>query len=194
MWIINIILVAAILRYEIAPSFDEFSKNPHEYLLDCSNFGIPQKRKRVIFVGYRKSLLQFNKEVKDVFKRILKTEKPNYAGYTVTDAIGDLPPLKPGGGNDRWYDEYGTEALIPYQKKLRQNSPGVANHKARRHMMSDLERYKFFIEHHLDRNKSVTLTDLIKERPDLTPAHRHLDKFLDRFKVQWWHQPSSTTL
>lgn len=117
MWIINIILVAAILRYEIAPSFDEFSKNPHEYLLDCSNFGIPQKRKRVIFVGYRKSLLQFNKEVKNVFKRILKTEKPNYAGYTVTDDIGDLPPLKPGEGNDRWYDEYGERSSDTLSKK-----------------------------------------------------------------------------
>jgi DNA (cytosine-5)-methyltransferase 1 len=180
--------------YEIAPSFDEYSKNPREYLLDSTKYGIPQKRKRVVFVGYRKSLLPRNKEIKDVFRKILKSGKPKYAGYTVVDAIGDLPELKPGQGSDTWLGEYRKEALTPYQKKLRQNSPGVLNHRARMHMKSDLERYKFFVEHRLNGNKAATLIDLMREKPVLTPAHDHLDKFLDRFKVQWWYQPSSTIM
>lgn len=75
---------------------------------------------------------------------------------------------------------------------MRQNSPGILNHKARTHMKSDLKRYKFFIEQHLNGDKAATLVDLIKKRPALTPAHNNLDKFLDRFKVQWWSQPAST--
>lgn len=178
--------------YEIAPSFDEYSRNPREYLLDSSKFGVPQKRKRVIFVGYKKSLLLHNKNIKNVFKNILKVKEPRYAGYTVVDAIGDLPSLKPGEGNDKWFHEYQEETSIPYQKKLRQLSQGVINHRARQHMKSDLERYKYFIEHHLNGNKAATLYDLMSEKPELTPAHQHLDKFIDRFKVQWWHRLSST--
>lgn len=180
--------------YEIAPSFDEYYENPREYLLDSSDYGVPQKRKRVIFVGYKKSLLQYNKNVKDVFKSILTTTMPRHAGYTIVDAIGDMPPLKPGEGSDRWFGEYPKEALTPYQLKMRNNSPGIINFKARTHMKSDLERYRFFIEHHKNGNGAATLEDLIDQRPDLIPAHKNLSGFLDRFKVQWWYQPSSTII
>ncbi len=178
--------------YEIAPSFDEYSRNPRQYLLNSAKYGIPQKRRRIVFIGYRKFLLSKNPEVKDIFKRILKPKVLEYAGYTVSDAIGDLPPLTPGDGSDGWFGEYDKEPITPYQEKMRGDSPGILNHRARTHMKRDLERYKFFIEHRLNGNKAATLTDLVKERPDLTPAHNHLDKFLDRFKVQWWYQPSST--
>lgn len=178
--------------YEIAPSFDEYSRNPRQYLLNSAMYGVPQKRRRVVFIGYRKSLLLKNSDVKDVFKGILKSKVPEYAGYTVSDAIGDLPALTPRKGSDGWFGEYDKEAITPYQKKMRENSPGILSHRARTHMRSDLERYRFFIEHRLNGDKAATLTDLIEERPDLTPAHNHLDKFLDRFKVQWWYQPSST--
>ncbi len=178
--------------YEIAPSFDEYSQNPQQYLLDSAKYGVPQKRRRIVFIGYKKCLLSKNPDVKNIFRRILKSKAPEYAGYTVSDAIGDLPILIPGKGSDEWFGEYYREAITPYQRKMRRNSMGILNHRARTHMKSDLERYRFFIEHRLNGNKAATLTDLMKERPDLTPIHNHLDKFLDRFKVQWWSQPSST--
>lgn len=178
--------------YNIAPSFDEYSRNPREYLIDSSKYGIPQRRKRVVFIGYKEIILSKKSDVKDVFKKVLKARKSRYAGHTVSDAIGDLPFLKPCEGNDGWFGEYRNGAITPYQQLMRKNSPGILNHRARAHMESDLERYKFFIEHHKNGNGAATLIDLMKEKPNLTPAHNHLDKFLDRFKVQWWSQPAST--
>lgn len=179
--------------YEIAPSFDEYSKNPREYLLDSSKYGVPQKRKRVVFVGYKKSLFLKDPDIKNIFMQILKASNP-YGGFTVSDAIGDLPALKPGEGNDQWFGEYKKEPITPYQQKMRQSSPGIINFKARTHMKSDLERYKFFIGHHKNGNGAATLNDLKNERPDLMPEHKNLDGFIDRFKVQWWNQSSSTIM
>jgi DNA (cytosine-5)-methyltransferase 1 len=180
--------------YNIAPSFDEYSKNPRQYLLDSNAYGIPQRRKRVIFIGYRESLLSMNPGVKNVFKRILKPVTPRYGGRVVEDAIRDLPALTPGEGEDGWYGGYPYEALTRYQKKMRRGSPGILNHRARTHMQSDLERYRFFIEHHLNGDGAANLIDLLAERPDLEPDHSNLDKFLDRFKVQWWDKPASTIM
>ncbi len=179
--------------YEIAPSFDEYYCNPSKYILNTSKFGVPQRRKRVVFIGYKKIILSKNPNVKKVFQKILSHKQSRFGGYTLSDAIGDLPHLKPGEGSDRWHSSYlNNNFTTPYQKLMRRNSCGIANHRARTHMKSDLERYRFFIEHHLNGNKVATLTDLMRERPDLTPKHNHLDKFLDRFKVQWWSQPVCT--
>jgi len=180
--------------YEIAPSFDEYYKEPRQYLLDSSKYGIPQRRKRVIFIGYKKPLISKNPDIKNIFRKIIKTKVPSYGGYTVSDAIGDLPSLKPGHGKDQWFGQYRRSAITPYQHKMRHGSPGIVNHRARTHMKDDLKRYKFFIEQHLNGDKAATLIDLMKEKPDLTPAHNHLDKFIDRFKVQWWSHPASTIM
>jgi len=183
--------------YEITPPLEKFYRQPRSYILNSVDFYIPQKRKRIILIGYKKSLEYNNINIKNVFKKLQEkaiiNRKTGY--YTVDDAIGDLPRLVPGGGEDNWWGTYENEDghdLKSYQIKMRNNSPGVINHRARKHMKNDLERYKFFIEHHMNGNKSATLTDLIRERPDLIPEHKHLDKFLDRFKVQWWNHPSST--
>lgn len=181
--------------YDITPPLDELCKNPGSYVLNSTHFGVPQNRRRIILIGYRTNLLKRNWLIKEIFTKIQKRADRNRkrGKLTVDDAIGDLPPIRPGEGNDSWFGPYNSNTnLKRYQIAMRKNSPGILNHRARTHMKSDLERYKFFIERRLNGNKAAMLTDLMRERPDLTPAHNHLDKFLDRFKVQWWFQPAST--
>ncbi len=181
--------------YEIIPPLQQIYTDPCNYILDSSDFNIPQSRKRLILIGYRRSLEKDNQGIKDIFANLQKLALRNREKgcLTVDDAIGDLPQLKPGEGSDGWFGSYNPDLnLKAYQIKMRRDSPGIVNHRARTHMKSDLERYKFFIEYHKNGNGSATLKDLVRERPDLLPAHKHLDKFLDRFKVQWWTRPSST--
>lgn len=181
--------------YEIVPPLQQIYTDPCNCILDSADFFIPQRRKRLILIGYRKFLERKSPGIKDIFTELQKLALRNRKKecLTVDDAIGDLPLLKPGEGSDGWYGYYPScSNLKEYQIKMRRNSPGILNHKARTHMESDLERYKFFIEYHKNGNGAATLETLKMERPDLLPEHKHLDKFPDRFKVQWWTRPSST--
>jgi DNA (cytosine-5)-methyltransferase 1 len=181
--------------YEITPPSEQIYEDPCSYILDSADFHIPQSRKRLILIGYKRSLERKDPGIKEMFTRLQRQALRNRkkGRLTVDDAIGDLPPLKLGEGSDGWFAPYNCDANLKYYPiKMRKDSPGILNHRARTHMESDLERYRFFIEYHRNGNGAATLKDLIEERPDLVPHHRHLDKFLDRFKVQWWNYPSST--
>ncbi len=56
-------------------------------LLDARDFGVPQERKRVIVVGYRKDL-----------GRLFLFPQPEAKEITLREAIGDLPDSVPAGG------------------------------------------------------------------------------------------------
>ncbi|MCK4435462.1 DNA cytosine methyltransferase [Candidatus Bathyarchaeota archaeon] len=185
--------------YEVAPSLGEFRENPRNYILDSAQFGVPQRRKRLFLIGYKREFLDEWPAIDTIFQKIQETGSRNIRNrgiLTVTDAIGDLSSLRPGEGSDSWhtpYDSYDNgRELTEYQIKMRRNSLGVLNHRARTHMESDLERYRYFIEKHKNGNHSVSMKNLKEEWPDLMPKHKNLDGFLDRFKVQWWNRPSST--
>jgi DNA (cytosine-5)-methyltransferase 1 len=179
--------------YEIIPPLHLVSEDPHSYILNSVNFGIPQNRKRLILVGYRKELEQKNEKIKEIFERLRQTKLNSDKYLTIEDAISDLPQVKPGEGNDRFLGPYPERSESGYyQKKMRFLSPGVLNHRARTHMPSDLDRYKFFIKYWMENKKSATLRDLISQWRAFSPDHRNLDEFVDRFKVQWWTKPAST--
>ncbi len=183
--------------YEITPPMEDVFENPSSYILNSADFGIPQKRKRLILIGYKRALFRKNPQLRNLFSFLQAGyEKRREKGHlTIDDAIGDLPHLQHGDGSDRFYSPYDiADDLKEYQIKMRKDSPGILNHHARKHMDGDLDRYKFFIEHHMNGNKGATLEDLKTERPDLVPKHNHLDKFLDRFRVQWWTRPASTIM
>ena len=181
--------------YTIIPPLDKVTENPHHYILNSVNFGVPQTRRRLILIGFKEGLEEKNPGIFRMYEKLQRKKKPKNLQITVEDAIGDLPELKPGYGNNRFYSEYPeNEPRTVYQKKMRKNSPGVVNHFARAYMQSDLDRYRFFIEYCQNTGKSATLKDLLSERSDLAPEHKkkNNDKFVDRFKVQWREKPAST--
>ncbi|MCX5855887.1 MAG: DNA cytosine methyltransferase [Deltaproteobacteria bacterium] len=179
--------------YEIIPPLHLVSKDPHSYILNSADFGVPQTRKRLILIGYRQDLEQKNEKIRGVFEKLIQARKNPDEYLTVKDAISDLPHVKPGKGDDRFFGQYPERSKITnYQKKLRVSSLGILNHRARTHMPSDLDRYRFFIQYWRDNKKPATLRDLIRQRPAISPDHENLDEYIDRFKVQWWKKPAST--
>lgn len=91
-------------------------------LLYAPDYGIPQIRKRVFFVGLRDSEKNF------VFPLPI-VDKEHY--ITCEEAIGDLPSLQTSDGEIVYGDEiqdYVLPAQNDYQKKMRLRSKKVCNH------------------------------------------------------------------
>ena len=82
---------------------EEFNKNGYEILnklndalIDVSDYGVPQLRKRIIIVGLRKELFP-NGNIQDILNDFYKNILTKYKSkkMTVRDAISDLPKIYP---------------------------------------------------------------------------------------------------
>ncbi len=84
-------------------------------LLYAQDYGVPQKRSRLVFVGIKGKSFDFDK--------IKKTHGPgtNNPYVTIKDAIGDLLSLKPSETKKG----YSTEPFTDYQKLMRKNTNGI---------------------------------------------------------------------
>lgn len=93
-------------------------------LLNAAEYGVPQLRKRLIFVGIK------GKHAFD-FDRVLKTHGVGLKPFvTVKEAIGDLPSLM--SGEEAF--KYASEPFSEYQKVMRQGAPRtLTNHRAPNH-------------------------------------------------------------
>ncbi|MCL8007896.1 DNA cytosine methyltransferase [Gelidibacter japonicus] len=88
--------------------FESFSQ--HGYLIKtpsnlkkavqtASDFGVPQKRNRVIIIGIRNDVLSDNFNLQTIYDEINKLKSSNIK--TVKDAIGDLPVFKPTSNTEK---------------------------------------------------------------------------------------------
>jgi DNA (cytosine-5)-methyltransferase 1 len=137
-------------------------------ILDASNFGVLQNRKRVIFIGWKTKL-----------NLSYPTFKEEQADESLKDLWRDLPSLKPGEGKTCSYNKYD----LPHNHYLKRNhirngKDFITQHKARPHNDRDLEIYKIAIEKFEDKER-LKYTDL----PKRLKTHKHEDIFTDRFKV-----------
>jgi DNA (cytosine-5)-methyltransferase 1 len=101
-------------------------------VLKAELFGVPQERRRVVFMGNRTG------------EPIVWPEPTHGLGLlpfvTVADAISDLPAL--GNGEEAASTKYATAPKGAYQTELREGSSGVKNHRSPRLAAINIQRMK----------------------------------------------------
>jgi DNA (cytosine-5)-methyltransferase 1 len=102
-----------------------------EAVLKAEDFGVPQERRRVVFIGNRLGM---------PISHPGPTHGPDRAHpfTTIRDAIGDLPEVE--NGEDPGVPVYRTEASSAFQRQLRGNATHVSQHAAPRLGKVNLDR------------------------------------------------------
>ncbi|WP_243614799.1 DNA cytosine methyltransferase [Shimia aestuarii] len=148
-------------------------------VIAADEYGIPQKRKRIILVGRRGKKDGFFPELEKI-----------PTDFLVEDAIGDLPSLRAGKGvpsvislekpPSRWLEESG---LLSADKS-------TTWHEARPHNPRDLKIFKKVVNRWNKNGERLSYNDL----PESLKTHKNRSSFLDRFKVVAADLPASHTV
>ena len=96
-------------------------------ILNAADFGVPQSRERAIFICSKHGAISLPK-------------RKDNRRTTVRDAISDLAYLESGEGD--FEQEYITDPESDYQKKMRENSNMLYNHKASNHKQIAIDKLK----------------------------------------------------
>lgn len=147
--------------------FSRLGYQVHFSMLNASDYGVLQVRKRIIIVGWQR-------ENDFGFPDIPKIEKK----YRVNEGFADLPKLKPGDSlNVAKYETSTNEYLEKFE--LRNGIDFTTQHIARPHNERDLKIYEFALKKWNLEGVRMKYTDLPLE----LRTHKNLTSFIDRFKV-----------
>lgn len=116
---------------EIEAGMAELGYRTTSTILDAASFGVPQRRRRVMFVGFKTN---------DAFKWPTPTHGPD-AGLlphvTIREAIlEDLPPLQSGESSNK----YAGTARSAYARLMRGTRRKLLNHQAPNHPQETIDR------------------------------------------------------
>ena len=118
----------------IMKEYDKAGYNASYKILNAAEYGVPQIRMRVVFIGIRKDL-EFN--VDELFPKGFLSEKKQ---ISIKDAIMDLPQIEAGEGGEKQL--YKTKPKNKYQKWARGSQKELYNHIAMKHTDRLIERFK----------------------------------------------------
>lgn len=136
-------------------------------ILNASDYGVLQDRRRLIIIGWKKS---FNFEYPE-FKTIDNK-------WSIKDLMTDLPPLKAGNSiNCGKYVSEATEYLNLFN--IRNGNDILVQHITRQHNEKDLKIYRMAIKLWEQRGIRLKNSDI----PNEMRTQKNITSFLDRFKV-----------
>ena len=154
--------------------------NLRNAVIDFSEYGVPQKRKRVIILGLNKKV--YGKKAEGILEKFYNEVLPSYKEErkTLSDAIADL--LK----------------LIPLEKPIRVNGRKTAhsvsdsktfNHVARYQNERDIDLFKLLAE---DIEQGENKFASVESRKDLYTQHTGKTSNIHKYHVLKWDEPSTT--
>ena len=112
-------------RHEIEELFNKLGYSLEYGVLNASDYGVPQNRRRAVIIG-------------KLDGDAPKLPVPKRNNVTIWDAISDLAYLESGEGSEE--QEYKYPAESDYEKMLRKDSSKLFNHIATKHSPLALER------------------------------------------------------
>ena len=118
----------------IIQEYDNAGYNVKICKLNAAEFGVPQARIRIVFIGFRKDINFKESEIGPIPFLFGKDQ------ITIEQAIMDLPQIDSGEGSESMF--YTQNATNDYQKWARKNSTMVYNHIAMRHTKRLIERFE----------------------------------------------------
>lgn len=152
---------------QILEEMDELGYTADHRVLNSYNFGVPQKRERVIIIGWKK-----NKDFS-----YPEFEKNNIENNNINNLFIDLPKLKAGD-----FFEFGTftkkNSLLENLNIKNSDWKILTQHIARPHNKNDLKIYEIAVQK-LKNGKKLKYNDL----PKNLRTQKNSNSFLDRFKV-----------
>ena len=149
-------------------------------VIDMSEYGVPQNRKRIIILGLSKEI--YGKDCKDLLSEFYNILLPGFktkTKKTVRDAIGDLPKLFPLGYTQK-VNGVRTAHSLP--------TPYVPNHIARWNNSRDIEIFRL-LETDIEsgKNKYASTQALKQLYTEMTGKVSNVHKY----HVLKWDEPSN---
>lgn len=166
---------------------EEFEKAGYSVLSDLSKavvdmteYGVPQNRKRIIILGLSKKEFGDNCDcMLDYYYNTLLPSHRVQNKSTVRDSIGDLPPLYPLGKTEK-FDGKNISHSLP--------DPWVENHIARWQSERDISIFRMLAEDiETGRNQYVSIDSLKKLYTKMTGKTSNVHKY----HVLQWDEPSN---
>ena len=157
------------IGYEIV---DDLRNNA---LFDLSEFGVPQKRKRVIIIGIRRdnSSIDYQQILKEIYDVIKKNGVEGTK--TVRDVLSDLPPIYP--------------VENPTRSHSYTNDSEINGHKSRFHSERDKKIFTMLAEDIENGTQKYTSTESLKDLYfEVTGKKSNVHKYF----VLRWDEPSNT--
>ncbi len=122
----NILTTAnGFFKEEIIAGFKSLGYKVNAKVLNASDYGVPQNRRRAFFIG-------------SLGNEAINFPKTTNKKVTIKEAIYDLPFIESGEGEN--FFAYEKPAISSYQKKMRVGSKGIYNHISTKHSKLALER------------------------------------------------------
>lgn len=150
--------------------FDKKGYNIELFKVEANNFGVLQKRKRIIIIGWQKDL---EPNIPDL--GAIRGD----ADYKVIEIFSDLPKIEAGGGIDRYSGYESAPSQYLKEASIRNGVKILTQHICRPHTEQDKEIYRFAVSKWRNDNQRMNYNEL---RNDLK-THKNRHSFFDRFKV-----------